>query len=132
VFGRNDLSVPFYGAKVFTTDLDTILHETPEIEGMFSSFQLSVRETEDLEKLLVIRLERAPEGVEGDAPRYQSASSGGADLGRLLYERLKEVNQDFREVSKLFRPEAIEVEVHDNGKGPFEARDRRVKEQYVT
>jgi len=133
VFGRNDLSVPFYGAKVFTTDMETILHETPEIAGMFSSFRLSVRETEDLEKRLVIGLERAPEGEPVGAPGSQSTSStGDSELRRLLYDRLKDVNQDFREVSKLFGPEAIEVEVHDNGTGPFATRDRRVKERYVT
>jgi len=42
---------------------------------------------------------------------------------------LREVNRDFREVSKLFGPEAIEVEMHENSTGPFEARDRRVKER---
>jgi len=133
VFGRNDLSAPFYGAKVFTTDLDTILHETPEIEGMFSSFQLSVRETEDLEKKLVIRLERAPEGeVAGDRSTAAGSATEDARLAPLLYRCLRDVNQDFREVSKLFGPEAIEVEVHDHGTGPFATRDRRVKERYVT
>lgn len=35
-------------------------------------------------------------------------------------------------MSKLFGLEAIEVETHDNGTGPFEKRDRRVKERYVS
>ena len=155
VFGRNDLSVPFYGAKVFTTDLETILHETPEIAGRFSSFRLEAKEREDLEKRLVIRLERAP-GSEaepapghdagpaaasgageaaadaGVSPATRAGATGEPGLGSLLYDRLKEVNQDFREVSKLFGPEAIEVEVHGNGTGPFATRDRRVKERYVT
>jgi len=92
-----------------------------------------VRETEDLEKRLVVWLERAPEG-ESDGARTSQATPPAADpdLGRLLYERLKDVNQDFREVSKLFGPEAIEVQVHDNGTGPFATRDRRVKERYVS
>lgn len=153
VFGRNDLSVPFYGAKVFTTDMETILHETPEIAGRFSSFRLEAVEREDLEKRLVIRLERAPgeraappvggspaaSAHPGDelasderAATVDRRGDDGADLARLLYDRLRDVNQDFREVSKLFGPEALEIEVHDNGTGPFATRDRRVKERYVT
>jgi phenylacetate-CoA ligase len=141
VIGRSDLSVPFYGAKVFTTDMEAILHDTPEIAGRFSSFQLHAEEGEDLEKRLAIRLERAPgsdsdraHGTHADpAPGSQSGPAAGEPaLASLLYERLKDVNQDFREVSKLFGPEAIEVEVHDNGTGPFATRDRRVKERYVT
>jgi len=93
--------------------------ETPEIGGMFSSFQLSVRETEDLEKKLVVRLERAPEGEGIRAPGSPSASSGpDADLGPLLYERLKEVNQDFREVSKLFSPGLSRPRSTRTGRGP--------------
>lgn len=151
VFGRNDLSVPFYGAKVFTTDMDRILHETPEIAGRFSSFRLQAKERDDLERRLVIRLERVPGErpaasagpASADAPPRDDTTprrgspaagrpgDGVAELARLLYERLKDVNQDFREVSKLFGPDAIEVEVHENGTGPFATRDRRVKERYV-
>lgn len=121
VFGRNDLSVPFYGAKVFTTDLETILHETPELAGRYSSFQLETVEDDDLDRRLIVRLERAPE-KDGEDP---------VALGPLVYERLREVNQDFREVSKLFGPDAVVVEAYANGEGPFELRDRRVKERYV-
>ena len=141
VFGRNDLSVPFYGAKVFTSDVEAILNGTPAIEGRFSSFRLSVQEDESLDRRLVIRLERAPYVPAGSSSGTASSASAedgprdtsGADetLTGLFYSRLRDVNQDFREVSKLFGPEAIEVAVLDHGDGPFATRDRRVKERYV-
>ena len=132
VFGRNDLSVPFYGSKVFTTDLETILHETAALKDAYSSFQLQVVEDESLAKKLVIRLERAPRedvGAGGSGVGSEGGVEGG--LGQLLYDRLRDVNQDFREVSRLFGSDAIEVQAFDNGTGPFGTRDRRVKERYV-
>jgi len=123
VYGRNDLSVPFYGAKVFTTDLERVLHETPELTGRFSSFQMEAVEDGDLDRAMIVRLERAAGAREGEMP--------GGELARLVYDRIREVNQDFREVSKLFGPEAIHVETFAHGTGPFESRDRRVKERYV-
>lgn len=132
VFGRNDLSVPFYGCKIFTTDLETILHETPALGDAYSSFQLQVMEDESLAKRLVIRLERAPQDdTAAGGARAGSKNTAESELGSLLYDRLRDVNQDFREVSKLFGSDAIEVEVFDNGTGPFGTRDRRVKERYV-
>lgn len=123
VYGRNDLSVPFYGAKVFSTDLDRILNETPELGAAYLSFNLAVREQEDLGKTLVINLERR---------RDQPGASNGHDLKKLMYDRLRDVNQDFREVSRLFGPEQIEVNAFDHGTGPFGSHDIRLKRSYIS
>jgi hypothetical protein len=123
VYGRNDLSVPFYGAKVFAADLERILNETPALGGSYAGFQLEVREETSLSKTLVINLERQA-GAGAPEP-------AGADLNQLLYRRLQDVNQDFREVSKLFGPDKIEVCVHDHGCGPFAGQDIRLKRRYV-
>jgi phenylacetate-CoA ligase len=44
---------------------------------------------------------------------------------------LVRVNQDFREVSKMFTEEKLLIEQHDYGQGPFTSRAIRVKNQYV-
>ena len=122
VFGRNDLSVPFYGAKVFVTDLDTIIHDTPDLRARFHSFQMQVREDESMDKTLVIRLERR---------RGAPLDSDPTQLAKRFFDRLQHVNQDFREVSKLFGPEKIHVDVFDFEGGPFADRDIRVKNRYI-
>jgi len=122
VYGRNDLSVPFYGAKVFTTDLERIINESQELSGAIGSFCMEMRESGDLAKTLLIHLERRAgrPGAQCDAAAPET-----------MYTRLCEVNQDFREVSRLFGPEQIEVRLHDHETGPFQGADRRIKRQYV-
>jgi phenylacetate-CoA ligase len=41
------------------------------------------------------------------------------------------VNQDFREVSKLFERSQVHVKVHPHGTGPFAGRDIRIKNRYI-
>lgn len=73
-----------------------------------------------------MHLERREGGAEEGAGAVPAS-----DLPLLLYEKLREVNQDFREVSKLFGSDAIRVVTHAHGTGPFADRDRRVKDRYV-
>jgi phenylacetate-CoA ligase len=122
VYGRNDLSVPFYGAKVFTTDIDHILNSNEGLRNAFYGFQIQSREEANLEKTLVLSLERSRE------PQQLFSDS---ELQTLLFMELQRVNQDFREVSKLFGPERIEIQQHEFGAGPFATRDIRVKNKYI-
>jgi phenylacetate-CoA ligase len=123
VYGRNDASVPFYGAKVFASDIEQILSAAPGLQHAISTFQLAASEDERLTSFLHIHLERAT----GAPPSL-------ADEGRLhaeLFEGLKRVNQDFREVSRLFDPAQVRVHLHDHDTGPFEGRDIRIKNKYI-
>ena len=122
VYGRNDSSVAFYGAKVFPADVEQVLSATPALREAVGSFQLRVSEDERLTPLLHIhmeRLEARPDG--GDVEAWREALSKG----------LRRVNQDFREVSRLFEPTQLVVHVHGYGTGPFADRDIRVKNRYV-
>ncbi len=123
VFGRGDLSVPFYGCKVMTTDLDNVLWSDPDMRAAFHSFRLRKSAGSDLNESLVVMLERSAQSA--------SAPIDAARLPRVIFDGLSRVNQDFREVSKLFGPERIEVEVHDFQTGPFAGRDIRVKNKYI-
>jgi hypothetical protein len=52
-------------------------------------------------------------------------------LAQVLFYGLVRVNQDFREVSRLFNRSRVHVKVHENGNGPFAGRDIRIKNKYI-
>lgn len=54
-----------------------------------------------------------------------------ARLHAELFDGLKRVNQDFREVSRLFDPAQLVVHLHDHDTGPFRGRDIRIKNKYI-
>lgn len=122
VAGRSDLTVGFYGAKILVTDLDATLSADPLLCRRIFSFQMRVVHDEDLTERLHIDLER----VKGDVDQFDLESACQA-----IIEGLRRVNQDFREVSKMFSEDSIRIELHDHGSGPFADRDIRVKHSYV-
>ena len=122
VYGRSDLTVAFYGAKLYPTDMDAVINADPELRASFHSFQMQVVNEPDLSKTLAIALEQAQSGTPLRA---------GFDFSIALYEGLKRVNQDFREVSKMFGPERVRVTVYGFAQGPFKDRDIRVKQKYI-
>ena len=123
VFGRNDLSVPFYGAKIFPHDVEEIVTAHPKLAGRINSFQLQSIEDDQLRKLLRIHLEKS-KIQRGPLPT-------GADLDDLIFDELCRVNQDFREVTKMFARSDVQVVVHEFETGSFSQRDIRVKNKYV-
>lgn len=120
VYGRNDLSVPFFGCKIFTTDLDHIIHSDPRLARNLNSFQIRNLEDERFNRLLQIHLEQA-----------EACTDDLGDLHDVFYEGLIRVNQDFREISKMITPGHVRVTIHPYGQGPFAGRDIRVKSRYV-
>ena len=122
VYGRSDLTVPFYGAKVFTTDVDAVLTGDAALRDRVHSFQIRTGHDERLNETLTIALERTNAGTDPLDP---------ATLRDVFFRGLCRVNQDFREVSKMFTPDRITIEVHDFGAGPFAGRDIRVKNRYI-
>ncbi|MDS0858948.1 hypothetical protein NUV25_14655 [Burkholderia pseudomultivorans] len=123
VYGRNDSSVPFYGSKVFPSDIEQILSASPALHEAFSTFQLATSEDAQLTSFLHVHLERAS----GDA----RMPFDDARLHAELFDGLKRVNQDFREVSRLFDPAQLVVHLHDHDTGPFRGRDIRIKNKYI-
>ena len=123
VFGRNDLSVPFYGAKIFPHDLEAIINSNPYLVGKINSFQLQSLEDEGLRRILRIHLERSL-NQRGDLPER-------SELDRIVFDELCQVNQDFREVTKMFERSDVQVVLHEFETGIFSQRDIRVKNKYV-
>jgi phenylacetate-CoA ligase len=122
VYGRGDLTVPFFGAKIYPADLEEIIAAEPALTRAIHSFQIASEESERLERRLRIHLECCEADI---------ALPPAAELHRLLYEGLKRQNQDFREVTRMFDPSAVVVELHRFGTGPFAGRDIRIKNQYI-
>jgi len=122
VYGRNDASVPFYGCKVFPSDIEQILSSEAVLMASFASFQLAVTEDEHLTSHLTIHLEQTGSEV----------STEVADgLDGLFFDALTRVNQDFREVSRLFDRRQLHVRMHARETGPFAGRDIRIKNRYI-
>jgi phenylacetate-CoA ligase len=122
VYGRNDSSVPFYGCKVFPSDIEQILSSEATLMTCFGTFQLAVTEDGHLTSHLTIHLEETG-----------NTASPAADnaLGELFFDGLVRVNQDFREVSKLFDRRQVHVQIHARDTGPFAGRDIRIKNKYI-
>lgn len=121
VFGRADLTVPFYGAKVYPTDVEDIINAHPVLVRSINSFQLSSYEDEQLNRRLRIHLETIKD-FDGTLPQ---------GLRDLFFDGLCACNQDFREVTRMFERSCIEIEVHSFETGPFHDRDIRVKNKYI-
>ena len=122
VYGRSDLTVAFYGAKVYPADLEATVLGDPTLAGRVRSFQVSSHEDEHANRSLRVALELAPGAELALAP---------GELASIFYRGLAASNQDFREVTRMFPPSAIEVRIYPCGTGPFEGADIRVKQKYI-
>jgi phenylacetate-CoA ligase len=123
VFGRSDLTVPFYGAKVYPTDIEEIINADTNLVKQINSFQIASYEDEAIDRRLQIRLETVKHLPAPLAPNDE--------LHQLFFEGLCRVNQDFREVTKMFDRSCVEIEIYEYENGPFSERDIRVKNRYV-
>jgi len=123
VYGRNDSSVPFYGCKVFPSDMEQILNSDPVLSAAIHSFQLRGVEDERLTSHLQIHLERR----KGNAVALPEEEA----LLETVFAGLMRVNQDFREVTRMFQRSQVRVILHDHETGPFAGRDIRIKNNYI-
>jgi phenylacetate-CoA ligase len=125
VYGRSDLTAAFYGAKVYPADVEATLLAHPALARAIGSFQFSSYEDARVNRKLAIALELAPEVT------AETLGVAAAELPGVFYRGLAQSNQDFREVSRLFGADAIEVALFANGTGPFAGADIRTKRQYI-
>ncbi|HEY2976206.1 MAG TPA: hypothetical protein VGJ48_27070, partial [Pyrinomonadaceae bacterium] len=68
VFGRSDLTVPFYGAKVYPTDIEEIFNADANLVEQINSFQIASYEDEAINRRLKIRLEAVKELITAHCP----------------------------------------------------------------
>jgi phenylacetate-CoA ligase len=124
VYGRNDATVPFYGAKIYPADLERVINEDPVLAAEIHSFQLKVIEDEQLKNKLQVHLELSKNRADGMLPEIEN-------LQELIFSGLIRVNQDFREVTKMFDRSQVQVFLYAYENGPFAGRDVRIKNKYI-
>ena len=124
VYGRNDATVPFYGAKIYPADVERVINEDPVLAMEIHSFQLKVIEDEQLTNRLQIHLELSKNRRHGMLPEIEK-------LQETIFSGLMRVNQDFREVTKMFDRREVQVFLYEYENGPFAGRDIRIKNQYI-
>jgi phenylacetate-CoA ligase len=122
VYGRNDLTAPFFGAKIFTSDIESIIYHDPRLAKNVNSFQMRSIEDERLNRRLQLSIERSEASRE---------PLDALELRQIFYDGLIRVNQDFREITRIATPDHLDVAVYDYGEGPFAGRDIRVKCRYI-
>jgi phenylacetate-CoA ligase len=124
VYGRNDATVPFFGAKIYPTDLERVINEDAVLASEIHSFQLKVVEDKQLKNELQVHLELSKN-------RSDRLRSKIENLQELIFNGLVRVNQDFREVTKMFDRDQVKVFLHKYETGPFAGRDIRIKNKYI-
>jgi len=122
VYGRADLSVPFFGCKVFPSDLERIIAEDPALAKQLNSFQIENEEDKQFDRRLHLHLECCEGNLE---PIDESR------LHEIFYSGLARVNQDFREITKMITAQQVRITLYSYATGPFAGRDIRIKNRYV-
>jgi phenylacetate-CoA ligase len=121
--GRSDLTVSFYGANIYPAEIAEIIQGQPALKQHIHSFQLSCIETDQVDVRLKITLELVTD-ITVDRLSVES-------LRNFFWQALSQSNQDFREVTKMFDRQSIEIELQSYNTGVFSQRDPRTKHQYV-
>ncbi len=121
--GRSDLTVSFYGANIYPAEISEIIQGQQELKQQIHSFQLSCSENDRVDARLKITLELSPD-LTSDRLSIES-------LRDFFWRELSQSNQDFREVTKMFDRQSIEIELESYGMGVFSHRDLRTKHQYI-
>ena len=113
VYGRADTTVAFYGCKITPADLEEVVYSLPELASRVASFALLLAESAEADKLLTFAFELEPGAEPPD-------DDGIARLRDATLARLADVNQDYREASRMLPP-GLEprIELFANGTGPF-------------
>ncbi len=115
--------MPFYGAKVYPTDLEEIINGDVNLARFINSFHISSYEDDSINRRLKICLETVK--------HLPGALTVTDELHQTMFDGLCRVNQDFREVTKMFDRSCVELEIYEFETGPFKDRDIRVKNKYV-
>jgi phenylacetate-CoA ligase len=85
---------------------------------------MNVIEDEQLKNQLQIHLELSKNCSDGLRPEIER-------LRQTIFSGLIRVNQDFREVTKMFDRSQVQVFLHEYENGPFAGRDVRIKNKYI-
>jgi phenylacetate-CoA ligase len=123
LYGRADAAVPYFGCKITPTNLEDVVFSLPELAASVNSFALLVSEDEHATKRLAFAFE---------LQRGFREPTDSESLRAQVLDRLRELNQDFREASRFIPSDSVPtVEFHLPETGPFAGHDIRLKRHYV-
>ncbi len=124
LYGRSDMSIEYYGAKVTPDSVREILYGVKELTPILNTFRLMSYEDKNHNK----RMEIAAELVKGAA-----APKDATALADQVFHRLGEMNGDF--YNAMFRtatPDNLpKLSIHEYESGPFSGGQRKLKNEYV-
>jgi phenylacetate-CoA ligase len=124
LYGRSDMSIEYYGAKVTPDSIREILYGVSELTPILNTFRLLSYEDDNHNK----RMEIAVELVKG-----ATAPSDLDGLADGVFRRLGDMNGDF--YNAMYRTAAADnlprLTVHEFETGPFAGGQRRLKNEYV-
>jgi phenylacetate-CoA ligase len=121
-FGRTELAVAYYGAKITPADAQAALLRVPELAPWIAEYALHPFEDARADKRLEIWAELRP-----GAPPFDAAA-----LTAPLLARLAEENQDFREALRMVDPRhRPSLRLFESGQSPLADQDARIKRRYI-
>jgi phenylacetate-CoA ligase len=124
VYGRSDMSISYYGAKITPDSVREVLYGIDELAPTLSTFRLISFETEKHDQ----RTEIAIEMIEGaDVPKQAGS------IAKLAIERLAKINGDFYNAyfKTATADNLAEVNFYAWCTGPFTGGQKRLKNEYV-
>ena len=124
IYGRSDMSIEYYGAKVTPDSLREILFGLDELAPVLSTFRLISFEDDKHNK----RMEVAVELREG-----ASLTEPQPALAEKVFEKLAALNGDFLNAWKrtATADNLPALTIHAFNTGPFEGGQKRLKNEYV-
>lgn len=124
IYGRSDMSIEYYGAKVTPDSLREILFGLDVLAPVLSTFRLISYEDQAHNKRMEVAVELAAEA---------SLPLPLDELQDKVFTRLAAMNGDFLNAWKrTATPENMPaLKVHPFNTGPFEGGQRRLKNEYV-
>jgi phenylacetate-CoA ligase len=120
LYGRADLAAAFFGCKITPAEIQQIIFEHGVLRDAINAFALITKEDTRLSKKLTLAIE------------VNKPIKNVTKWEKIIFGRLAEINQDFREASKMIPADSRpHIKCFNLAQGPFEKNDIRVKLRYV-
>jgi phenylacetate-CoA ligase len=124
IYGRSDMSIEYYGAKVTPDSVREVLYGLDELAPVLNTFRLLSFEDERHNKRMEIVAELTP----GAAP-----PANMEEIGAKVFNRLAAMNGDFfNAMNRTATPDNMpRFTIHPFETGPFAGGQRKLKNEYV-
>lgn len=119
--GRQEQAVAFFGCKITPEQVQAAILDTEPLATIVAELGLSTFEDDALDKCLEVVVEL-----------YEGAPEPPPDAAERLFDRLADLNQDFRESRRMLPPHlAPRLVVEHAGRSRLSGQDDRIKRRYV-